>query len=245
MSKLNIYIVEDDELYADQLMILIDELGYNLVGMSSNSDIAQKEIRQKMPDLLLVDIGIEGSMDGIELIQSLQGEISAPVIFITAFKDKSTFKRSKLVNPYAYLSKPFDAENLERTIELAFQSIEEHSLANDWEQDISYNDSFFIKTGNRLRKVAISEIMYLEVDDRHSTLYSSDGQKYVVRMSLGELNNKLPSNDFIRVHRKYMVNKNKITSVDLQEQVLFLNEFQIAVSRTGKEELLNRLNWLQ
>jgi len=123
MSNLSIYIIEDQPLYANQLMILVDELGYDLAGTADNSDKALKEIPDLMPDLLLVDIKINGSLDGIEFISLIQKRIAIPFIFITSYKDDTTFNRAKKVNPYAFLTKPFDSISLQRTIELAFNTL--------------------------------------------------------------------------------------------------------------------------
>ena len=90
MSQLSIYIIEDEFLYANQLMILVEELGYKLVGTANNSDTAYGEIVKLKPDLLLVDININGSKDGIELIESIKKEIEITSIFITSFTDYCT-----------------------------------------------------------------------------------------------------------------------------------------------------------
>ncbi|MEQ9285819.1 MAG: LytTR family transcriptional regulator DNA-binding domain-containing protein [Cyclobacteriaceae bacterium] len=244
MSKLSIYIIEDEALYANQLMMLVDELDYDLAGMADNSDTALAEIGKLAPDLLLVDIKINGTMDGIELVSSITEDKEIPAIFITSFTDKETFDRAKAVNPYAYLSKPFNAHDLQRTIELAIQSKAEQKPA-DWGDDIAFQGAFFIKNRHRLEKVAIADILYLEVEDRYSTVYTDQGKKYVLRMSMGDVQEKLPEKMFFRTHRKYSVNLSKIKSLDLQDNLLYLGDASVPISRTHKEELLKRLEWMQ
>lgn len=244
MSKLSIYIIEDEALYANQLMMLVDELDYDLAGMADNSDTALAEIGKLTPDLLLVDIKINGTMDGIELVSNITKAKEIPAIFITSFTDKETFDRAKAVNPYAYLSKPFNAHDLQRTIELAIQSKAEQQPA-DWGDDIAFRGAFFIKNRHRLEKVAIADILYLEVEDRYSTVYTDQGKKYVLRMSMGDVQEKLPKKLFFRTHRKYSVNLSKIKSLDLQDNLLYLGDASVPISRTHKEELLKRLEWMQ
>lgn len=244
MSKLSIYIIEDEALYANQLMMLVDELDYDLAGMADNSDTALVEVGKLNPDLLLVDIRVNGTMDGIELLSRITEEKKIPAIFITSFTDKETFDRAKAVNPYAYLSKPFNAHDLQRTIELAIQSKVEQKPAN-WEGDIAFQGAFFIKNRHKLEKVAIDDILYLEVEDRYSTVFTEQGKKYVLRMSMGDVQKKLPEKTFFRTHRKYSVNLSKVKSFDLQDNLLYVGEEAVPISRSNKEELLKRLEWMQ
>ncbi len=242
MSTLKIYIVEDESLYANQLEMIVDELGYELAGMSENSDQAKLEIEKLNPDLILMDIKINGSMNGIDLASSLSNSI--PIIFITSFDDQATFDRAKSTKPYAYLTKPFEASNLQRTIEL---SISNTSNLNEssWNQDLVFDNSIFIKNRNKLEKVSIDTITYLEVEDRYSTVFTENGKKYVLRMSLGDVEQHLPKEWFMRIHRKYTVNLKKIISIDSQDNMIQIGEIELPISRSHKEELLQKLEWLQ
>lgn len=240
MSNLGIYIVEDEELYANQLEMLVDELGYDLLGMSDNSDTAKVEIEAKKPDLILMDVKVNGSMNGIDLASRLAYHV--PVIFITSFNDKATFDRAKETRPQAYITKPFDAKNLQRTIELVLGNLKKEE---DWEKDVLFEASIFIKNRNRLEKVDVKDILYLEVEDRYSTIYTEEGRKYVLRMSMGEVQEKLPKQLFLRVHRKYTINLQKISSINTQDNLIYLNETELPISRSHMESLLEKLDWLQ
>lgn len=240
MSKLSIYIVEDEELYANQLEMLIDELDYDLIGSSDNSDTAKSEIEQKNPDLILMDVKINGSMNGIDLAASL--DRSVPIIFITSFSDETTFNRAKETKPHAYITKPFDAMNLQRSIELAFGTIDHQ---NKLETDVVFDNALFVKNRHRLEKLEVSNILYLEVEDRYSTIFTDSGKKHVLRMSMGDLQEKLPENQFMRVHRKYTINLDKVNSIDTQDNLIYVDNIELPISRSHKEELLQKLDWLQ
>jgi len=246
-SNLSIYIIEDQPLFANQLIILVDELGYKLSGMSDNSDKALKEVPLLVPDLLLVDIKIKGNLDGIELVTQIQKKTAIPTIFITSFKDDYTFERAKKVTPYAFLTKPFNSNNLQRTIELAFNTHlpRKNSKINTWDNDIVIKDAFFIKNKSKLEKVIIQDILYVEVEDRYSTLYIENSKKHVLRMSMAEVQEKLPKNTFYRVHRKYSINLTKVSSIDLQENTIFMGDISLPISRSNKEELLEKLEWMK
>jgi len=247
MKDLSIYIIEDQPLYSNQLMILVDELGYELSGMADNSDKALKEIPTLVPDLLLVDIKIKGSLDGIEFVSMIQKKMSIPTIFITSFTDDETFKRAKEVSPYAFLTKPFDSSNLQRTIELAFNTFlpRKNTKKEEWNEDIAVKGAFFIKNRSRLEKVNIKDILYLEVEDRYSTVHVENNIKYVLRMSMGKVQEKLPKKTFFRVHRKYSVNLTKVSSIDIQDNLIYMGNISIPISRVNKEELLEKLEWMK
>lgn len=242
MADLKIYIVEDELLYANQLEMIVDELDYELAGIADNSDTAKAEIEQVKPDLILMDIKINGSMNGIDLASSIS--LNVPIIFITSFDDQATFDRAKSTQPYAYLTKPFEAAHLQRTIELAICNGSKVN-AEDWSQDLVFDNSLFIKKRNKLEKVGIGDVTYLEVEDRYSTVFTESGKKYVLRMSLGDVEEKLPANEFMRIHRKYTINLKKISSINTQDNLVQLGETELPISRSHKEDLLQKLEWLQ
>lgn len=240
MGKLGIYIVEDESLYANQLEMMVDELGYELLGITDNSDTAKKELEKMHPDLILMDVKVNGSMSGIDLAASLS--FNANVIFITSFEDEATFNRAKATKPHAYITKPFDSKNLQRTIELVIGNLGQGS---EWQEDKIFEKSLFIKNRQHLQKIDIEDIIYLEVEDRYSTVYTSLGKKYVLRMSLGDIQQKLPEQYFMRIHRKYTVNLKAIKSINVQDNMILIGETEIPISRSHKEELLQKLEWLQ
>lgn len=240
MPKLGIYIVEDEYLYANQLEMLVDKLGYDLTGISDNSDTAREEVEKLKPDLVLMDVKINGSMNGIELASSINDQ--TPIIFITSFGDPFTFDRAKQTKPHAFITKPFDAQNLQRTIELALGNLNKDA---EWQEDIIFEKALFIKKRHRLEKINVEDILYLEVEDRYSTIFTLDGRKHVLRMSMGDVMEKLPSKSFMRVHRKYTVNLSKVKSIDTLDNLIYVAEAELPISRSHKEELLQKLDWLQ
>ena len=226
--------------------MLVESMGYDIAGSTDNSDTAFAEINQLKPDLLLVDINISGTMDGIELLTKVREHSSVPAIFITSFTDDKTFQRAKQVVPKAYISKPIQESELQRAIELAFIQMDPVNPSDEsWSNDKIFKDAIFIKNRNRLDKVDIDEILYLEVEDRYSTVFTEDGKKYVLRMSMGQVQEKLSEDIFIRVHRKFSVNLNKIKSIDLQDNLILVGNTNIPVSRSHKESLIQKLPWMQ
>ena len=99
-------IVEDDELTASKMEMQIDKLGYELFKWVNNSESAILALSKAQPDLILMDINIEGEYDGIELTDMIHQQWAIPVIFISSLQDNYTFKRIKRTNPIAFIQKP-------------------------------------------------------------------------------------------------------------------------------------------
>ncbi|MEQ8711622.1 MAG: response regulator transcription factor [Cyclobacteriaceae bacterium] len=246
MAKLRTFIIEDDIIHASSLEMLLDELGYLMVGSTDNSDDAPGLIAALNPDLLFVDIMINGKLDGIELVEKLQLRRSIPVIFITSLRTEDAIKRAMKVKPYAYILKPFEKATLQASIELAVaRFVDPHgselSSHSSWENDRAGVEHLFIKSGGILEKLDLTDIHYIEVRDKVCLLALAE-EKREVRMPLGALEQKLPDNRFQRVHRSFAVNLNKITRIDWVNGVISIGQYQIPIGRSYRDALKARLD---
>src|SRR5271165_6987822 len=114
-----IMIVEDEALIAADLEQRLIGLGYDVVAIADSAVTALPLIEAHLPDLLLVDIRIRGSIDGIALASHIKQQFKLPVIFLTAHADASTLQRAKLAEPFGYLVKPIGTASLPSSIEIA------------------------------------------------------------------------------------------------------------------------------
>ncbi len=242
---MKILIVEDELLYSVRLEMLIDKLGYHHLSTVDNSVDALAVIKKELPDLILMDVHIQGEYDGIELADMICKEYTIPVIFITSFQDDLTFKRASRVNPIQFLLKPFDNMQLQRSIEVSVQKLRQNPTgkSEEWENDFLFQEHFFIKTRQRLDKVAVKDVLYLEADGHYCTVYTNE-KKFLIRMSMSELNKRLPEQLFFQIHRSHLVNVDKVDSVDLQDSVVIVGDKHLPLSRRNKEEFLKKLDWI-
>ncbi len=116
-----ILLVEDDRITSRLMQKYIADLGYNLAAAVSSGEDALYEIDQNEPDLVLMDINLEGKLDGIESAKTINSRHSIPFVYITSSSDNSTIERAKEGNAYGYIIKPFDKKDLRATIEMALQ----------------------------------------------------------------------------------------------------------------------------
>ena len=107
--------------------------------------------------------------------------------------------------------------------------------------DRSASEHIYTKVGNKLRKVPLDDILYIEVEGKYSALQVRD-RKYNVKASLKDLLQKLPTNHFVRVSRNFVVNLNRIQHIDTFQYTVKVGEMEIPISRTYKEELMRHIN---
>jgi len=118
MSK--IFIVEDETIVALELERAIKEIGFELSGTANNYNRAINAIKENQPDIILLDINLEKSKDGIEIAKTVQENIAnIPIIYLTAFCDDATLDRAIETNPLGYLVKPFKRDDLKSILKLA------------------------------------------------------------------------------------------------------------------------------
>ena len=118
-EKADILIVDDEVIIAADLELRLISLGYAVRGKATRADQALDLVRQTRPDLVLMDIVLQGDMDGIETAEILRDKYDTPVIFITAYADTERLERAKLANPFGYILKPFQDRDLKITLEMA------------------------------------------------------------------------------------------------------------------------------
>lgn len=114
-----ILIVEDEQLIAHSIERSLFKAGYSVPGMATSAQEAFEQIEQTMPDLVLMDIHIQGPSDGVETARTIRERYHLPVIYLTAHADADTLERAKITEPLGYLVKPVNHANLPSSIEMA------------------------------------------------------------------------------------------------------------------------------
>jgi PAS domain S-box-containing protein len=119
MTKHSILIVEDEAIVAEDLASKIQQLGYDVAGITGTGEEAIELAHQQRPALVLMDISLAGAMDGIAAAQVIQSDCNLPVLFVTAHSDTTTVERAQQANAFGYILKPFDERDLRIQIEMA------------------------------------------------------------------------------------------------------------------------------
>jgi PAS domain S-box-containing protein len=112
-------IVEDEAIVALDLRVELEEFGCEVTGLAESAEAALMSIEECRPDLVLMDIKIDGSMDGIQTARLLRHAYEVPVVFLTSYSDKEILNRAARELPYGYLTKPFKSRELQATVSVA------------------------------------------------------------------------------------------------------------------------------
>lgn len=242
MPDLRVFVVEDELLHAEHTKMCIEQAGFKVAGESAIADEALISILKVKPDVVLMDISLPGKHNGITVAKELKKQSSIPVIFTTSLHDQETMQEAVEAGPVSYLVKPIQAENLKAAIMLACSGLSVSPSPLD--SDILQDDSLFIKSGNRLQKIMVSEILWIEsAGDNYCKIVTADHQ-LISRHSVRQMAIILPDREFIQTHRAYLVNSAKIDSIHEKEQVIDIQGTDIPIGRTFKEELYHQLKRL-
>ena len=114
-----ILIVEDESVIALNIRSTLEILGYAVVGYADQGLMALKKAEALQPDLVLMDIGLKGDMDGIETARQIREQLDIPIIFLTGQADQTTLQRAKVTEPYGYILKPFEKRELHSSVAVA------------------------------------------------------------------------------------------------------------------------------
>jgi diguanylate cyclase (GGDEF)-like protein len=132
VAKARILVVEDEFLVAHDISNMLIELGYEVQAIVPSAEEALAAIRNRPPDLILLDIRLKGPIDGIQAANIIKEEWSIPFIYLTAHADDLTLSRAKTSDPLGYLLKPFEFRELKTDIELAFYKHEKERQTAFW-----------------------------------------------------------------------------------------------------------------
>jgi len=241
-QKHNILIVEDEMIIAADLSMQLTQIGYNVIGIQTRAEDAINTLTNNRPDLILMDINLAGEMDGIEAAKHILEHHGVPVIFLTSNTDDATFQRAINAKPYAFVAKPFQIDDLQRNLKIALQHISfQQTKPTENEDHVSkLDDRLFIRHKDKMVKVTISDILFLEADRNYCKIYTVD-KDYLVSSPMSTIEEEISSKKFIKVHRSFIVNMSKIDAIGENKEYLILNDHNIPISRRSRDEVMQHL----
>lgn len=237
-SPIEVLIVEDDILLSEQLEQFLIEMGYKAFAKAASYQDAISELSQKLPDLILIDIHLKGNKTGIDLAAHIHEHFQIPFIFVTSYKDRQTIEAAKQYQPYAYLIKPFDQDDLFAAIETTLARFG-HGLQDKQDDSNStlYRDVIYIKQNQHFNRIPLTEIGYIKANDNYVEVFTAS-KSWMVRSTIKKIEESLPKN-FVRIHRSYLINMDLVQKISIDEVVIFNKE--IPASRSFMAPLLDRL----
>lgn len=256
---LNVLIVEDDPMFSLVLTTLLRKDGYRVVGPVDNGPEALSLFSVNSVDLILMDVNIRGSLDGIETASRLLAQRPVPLIYLTGQTDRATLDRAKATFPAGYLVKPFSNESVRVAIELAIQNFarQQHpatvtatsdalppdsdGAAANRETILQIDNHLFIRQNYQFLKVRLADILFIEADNNYIVLQTTT-QKFALRMPLASALERIQYDKLVRVHRSFVVN---ITNMDsFSDTEISMGKHLIPIGKNYKSDFLRSFHYL-
>ncbi|MCE3227521.1 MAG: two-component hybrid sensor and regulator [Bacteroidetes bacterium] len=228
MSALSFLIVEDELLIAELIWEILKGAGHTNIRHASTVDAAVKEIEKEKPDMVLTDINLESQKSGIDLANILNEKYKIPFIYITSHSSSDIIGKAKHTLPNAYIVKPFKKEDLTVAIELAMFNTDKNKPATG-------SAELMVKEGRAMIRLNCDHITWLETEGNYVTIYLENGKRKVVRVPLSELHQQLPSSQFVRTHKSYLVNKKHVT--EIRASNLTVNGTELPIGRAFQSDV--------
>ena len=238
-----ILIVEDNAAYSEVLKIMLLNIGFNQIEQAFNFQSSLEIAKTFKPEIALLDIELGEQKDGIELANQLNQQSPIPIVFITGNYNIETYDRARMAGPFSFINKDISQLKLKQAIELSILKHNPSSPQFDRQHiEISkpVGDDWYVKIGDYLRRIRLSEIDWIEVDGRNSYIVTKD-KKYPINITLRELTEKLKGDNFQRIHRNYLINIDKIQFINLKQNEVVINEHKLPIGRSFRNSFMDNI----
>jgi two-component system, LytTR family, response regulator len=228
-NKIVILLVDDKNLHLDLIKMKLINLGYSNIVTRNTYDSGVEYLDTHIPDLVILDYYLDKSNTGIKLVKECLLNTDIPVIFISSFYGEDVFREILNVLPMSFISKNASEFELDKTIKLSMAKVDVANLNR------KICEFIFVRFGKLIKKLAVADVEYLEVDGKYLNLYA-ENKKFLVRSTLNDFLQMLPDN-FIKVHQAYVVNLKFLESVSLDDGTLKVGQVTVPFSRNHKKEI--------
>lgn len=243
-------VLADDEVLARQKLrqFLRDEPEIEIVGECASASETVELVRAARPALLFLDIRMPG-MDGFDVIGAIESEnIPVPAIVFTTAYDQYALRAFE-IHAVDYLLKPFTAERLRSAIHRVRERIsgaDSSARGHDRGREGSgYTTRIVFKSRGRILFLPVSEIRWIGAEENYVRL-STERETHLLRETMSHLEERLDPQQFLRVHRSYIVNLHYVKEVrtehDGESSVMMVDGQRIAMSRSYKSRILETLH---
>lgn len=226
IKELKVLVVEDEILIAENISDTLKSFGIELIKLSHDKASAIETFNHFCPNIVLLDIRMEGETTGLEIGDFLQSK-NTPFMYITSHSDMAMMQKIIKTKPFAYLSKPIKKTDLLANLLLFTENLKNQT-----------SNTLTIKDNNTSFLLNLSEIKYVKSEGNYITIFC-DNDKYVFRKNIESFYNELNQNDFYKPHRSYIVNLSKVKSYTKKE--ILVDDVEIPISRLLVNDFITRI----
>ncbi|MCT4623323.1 MAG: response regulator transcription factor [Schleiferiaceae bacterium] len=235
---MNIALVEDNLVQQDLLKIYIEDCGHQCIGSFNNAEEADAFLINANADLVLIDINLDGKMNGIELANNLRSKWNANIIFITSQTEVDIISKAIKNEPLDVLIKPVQFEQFQASLMLA--ELKSKTAKTNESSKFVIKEGFLVfKNGHLFERVILEDLIYAESMGNYFNLtFTND--KATLKGTLAEIERALPGDQFVRINRSVIVALKKIKSFNAK-RVFLNNGEEFPISKNISDELMLKL----
>jgi two-component system, LytTR family, response regulator LytT len=213
---MNILIVEDELIVVEHLKLVLSQIGNFHISHVKTEEEAKTRILNSPPDCCFLDIRLSKRNEGISIAEWINIHQPLPFVFISAHSDLATLKSAINTEPITYITKPFKNTDIVAAVQMMIASLEKKS------------NFIILKDGNAERRINTKSIYYIQSDKNYIDFVGEFG-KITVRNSMKWAEANLPESKFVRVHKSFLINIEKIEVV--QNNSITVSKQKIPISR--------------
>jgi DNA-binding LytR/AlgR family response regulator len=229
-----ILVIEDEKGLCDNIRILLEAEKYEVfLAENGKEGIAKANIIR--PDLIICDIMMP-EVNGYEVIKQLQSQTNAltmPFIFLTAKIEQSDLRTGMNLGADDYIFKPFDSNDLLKTIATRLNKHENIKafFKKETEEKKKYNlnDKIAFKIGDHSEFIPVDSIIYISADRQYTNIFTGNNKRFILKRAISKWEQILPGNYFVRVHRSTLINLNHVNKIQRIEN----NSYRIHLNNSG------------
>ncbi len=218
MASVRILIVENEILISDEMALMLESVGYEIVDQVTTGEEAIESALSYSPDLIIMDIELDGNMDGVAAMHAINKHHLIPVIYLTQFHDHLTVQRAIKTKPAAYMSKPFNLRSMSIAIDIALHNATSNKPTFDpasIRQNKYYllNDRVFVRERQAYKRVEVDDILWIEAERAYLRIITAK-KIYSLATSMAGFSRKFQHSHLVQIHRSYIININHVKGLE-------------------------------
>ena len=214
-------VVEDNRVTSTEICQKLEEFGYTVIGAAASGEEALSILSKNLPDVILMDIEIEGHMDGIDLTSRIKNEYKdMPIVYLSDKSDDKTIYRASGLSDALFLSKPITNYGiLDMNLKRLLGKDKEESKEIDL---VEYHPGYVMVTKpNKVKeRIDFEQVTYLKADSQYCNVYNGEEEIYKFSKNLNSVLELINSKKFIRVHRSYAINVDALVKMEDSDLIL-------------------------
>lgn len=231
---MNCIIVDDNTLARTAIRQLIEQVEFlHLAHECSDSIEAFNLLKKENIDLIFLDVEMPG-MTGLELIRNLEKH---PIVILVSAKKEFAVEAFEL-NVADYITKPVTLPRFMTAVSRA-QKLHEAASRSNVTMSVKEKDYIFVRSNSVLTKVKLNDIIYVQALGDYVNIFTPE-KRHTVHITLKGVEEKLPTDNFYRLHRSYLVSLNHIDNIE--ESTAYVGKHPLPIGEQFKKELLRKLN---